>query len=205
MKLGGGIHAINIDGSDAAAGFDGGFFVGITAVPYLTIQPELLITQKGMEYNYWLLGWDWAKYEWNFTYVEIPILAKFNPMPGSDFRPSLFIGPYVGFLSSAKAKWSVNPHLFGDDYDQERDIKEGFKNSEIGFCSGFGIDFKLGDMGLLVFDFRVEITLSDILDDRQYLVEEQDILLYGDQSMRHVNLFFTIGYAFEFSEKSPGR
>lgn len=190
IKGGGGAAAINISGTDPLPGLDGGIFFGIKTSKKLTIQPELLFTTKGMEIDIFGL----ATYKWQFTYIEIPVLAKMYFSPEGDIRPALFGGPYVSFLSSAKAKWDV---LF-DVYEQETDIKDAFKSTEIGICVGGGLDWKVSDNGALILDLRVSFTLSDILDDRAKLAEDEDIILVGDESMRHVNFFLTVGYGFDF-------
>jgi hypothetical protein len=190
VKVGGGMAKVNLSGVDMKTGLIGGAFFGIKLGTF-TIQPEVLYAQKGMKID--ILGI--AEYKWNFTYIEVPVLLKRTFPSAGKFQPCVFVGPVIGMLSSAEQQLVSSLA----DIDEKTDIKDGFKSTDIGLAVGAGFDYKVGTSGLLVVDARVTLSLTDILDDRQVLADED--LIIGPGSMRNMNISLMVGYGFELGKK----
>ena len=93
-----------------------------------SMQYEALYSQKGLVENQTLDHYKY-KFEVNFDYLEIPILAKFKM--GNQW--SLYGGGYAGLVLSKKVKVTVN-----DSSSQtETDISDDFANNlDYGFLLG---------------------------------------------------------------------
>jgi hypothetical protein len=160
-----GISLANATGSDATItggdkkmklglGF-GGFFA-FTPMKSFTIQPEVLYVQKGVKYNE--TGGS-EKLTYKVDYLEVPVLFKFTPeMQNSKIAPTLFAGPFLGFLMTAKEKLegAADP---ADNYDD--DVKDYMKSTEFGITFGGGLGYKMAK-GELFFDARYDLGLSKI-------------------------------------------
>jgi hypothetical protein len=191
FKVGGGMSKVNLTGVDFKAGADGGIFLNIKPSTSFSIQPEVLFTMKGMKIDLMGVG----DYKWNFTYIEVPILIKRTLQTQGKIKPTFFAGPTIGFLSTAKQKVSIP--LLGTD--EETDIKDAFKSTDIGLAVGAGMDWMMGQSGVLVFDLRFTISLTDILDNRAVVAED---IAIGPGSMRNWNLTFMVGYGFALGKEA---
>ena len=151
----GGFNSATLGGADAKnpdptakSGFAAGVFFNLSLPGPISIQPEVLYTQKGAEAA---VGSITAKYE--LVYVEVPVLLKFNiPLaPGSPVKPNIFAGPAAGFLLTAKVKSG----------SQELDIKDETTNVDFGLALGAGLDIDLVALTLTV-DARYTLGLATI-------------------------------------------
>jgi hypothetical protein len=184
LKVGGGMSKLNIAGADMKAGLDGGAFFGIRLNPNLSIQTEILYAQKGMEFNLLGLG----DFKWEMDYIEIPIVVKRGFSTSGNLKPVFFAGPAISFLSSAKRTSSVM------GTEEEEDIKEGFKSTDIGVTAGAGLDWLMGTNGRLVADLRLTISLIENRDTSSDILQDT----IGDEgSLRNLNITLMVGYGFE--------
>ncbi len=191
LKVGGGMAKVNISGVDFKFGLDGGAFFGITPWPNTTIQTELLYAQKGMKVD--IAGV--AEYKWKLDYIEVPILLKRTfPTQGS-LKPYLTVGPVIGFLTSAKEVESIP--LLG--LEEEEDIKDAFKSTDIAIAVGGGLDYLVGTNGMLLLDLRFSISLTDNFEDKEKV---EGAIIEGDESLRNWNITFMVGYGFELGGAS---
>lgn len=131
----GGVNFANTGGVDALAGskaltgFAAGGYLEFN-VPFLfTIQPEVLYSQKGFTAEQNVLGYD-VKATGHFNYLEIPVLLKFS-LPVPIVKPSLYAGPAMGILLSAKEKAEVTGLA-----TQESDVKDSTASTDWGFVIG---------------------------------------------------------------------
>lgn len=172
MPMGAGVTAGlslgNATGSDAAAlsgetkkmrlGFAFGAFYSFEPVKGFTIQPELMYVQKGVKYEEDAGG----KLTIKTDYLEIPVLAKWTPdMKESKIQPTIFVGPFVGIIMSAKAKAEG---FAGDSLNGEVDIKDQLKSTDFGVAFGAGLGMKT-TKGELFFDARYDLGLSKVYKD----------------------------------------
>jgi hypothetical protein len=76
-----------------------GFVLGVRSdadiFPMLSLQTELLVTERSFNDN--IGSQSWAEH---LTYLQIPILLKFNPLDGA-IQPYAYLGPDVGIKLSA--------------------------------------------------------------------------------------------------------
>lgn len=125
------------------AGVIGGAFVAFSAGPKLSIQPELLFSQKGSKLN--LLG---SETKTKLDYLEIPILVKLKlGAPGVLTAPFLFAGPSFGILASAKQ----------ETLGTVTDVKDAFKNVDVGLAFGVGLD-----ISKITLDARYTLGVTDV-------------------------------------------
>jgi len=162
-------------------GLAAGVFARIIPSEQFCIQPEILYVMKGTKFDDegTTTG---QKVELN--YIEIPVMVKYLiPMEGN-FKPNIFVGPYVGILASAKAKATV------DGVAEDEDIKDFVKSTDFGAAFGVGFDYKVGESGMLTFDARYSLGLSNIAKDA-----------VGDESIKNTCIAVKVGYAFEMGKK----
>ena len=125
---------------------------------FLSIQPELLFTRKGVKTNDIEEGTS-VEIKIKNDYLEIPVLIRlgFGHSPG--LKPSLFAGPSAALLVSSRGLTTFG----GGQSSIEVDANHLFKEFELGFVIGAGIDFTLGFRTLL-FEIRYSGGLSSIDD-----------------------------------------
>ena len=161
----GGLNLATVGGADAdkfgtlssVTQFNGGIFVNIGLPGPLSIQPEVLYTVKGAKIAGTFLGTPFTSTN-TATYVEIPVLLKFNiPLiPGSPVKPNIFAGPAVGFLLSVKSKTEVPGQP-----TQESDDKSTTESMDFGVAVGAGVDINLVVVTLTV-DARYTMGLKTV-------------------------------------------
>lgn len=136
----GGLNLTNLYIDDASdenmkAGFNAGIFWKLPVTRGLSIQPELLYSQKGTKatYNNFIQG-D-GEYRFNLNYVELPLLAVINL--GKNFN--IHAGPYVGYLISADVKDVDNNGSINGAIDLNED---NFERWDLGLAAGLGLDIE---------------------------------------------------------------
>ncbi|MCR4396711.1 MAG: PorT family protein, partial [Candidatus Saccharicenans sp.] len=138
-------------------GLAGGISMEIGLPGPFSIQPEVLYVQKGAKISFSEEGIT-GTFKANIDYIEIPVLLKYNLVTGGLTRPSVYVGPYFGFNTSAKFVLSVTGYP-----DQTEDIKDDIKNTEFGAVFGVGLTQKLG-LFRITLDARYDLGLSNILE-----------------------------------------
>lgn len=147
VKAGGASAKVSGDGgsSDSMLGLSFGVFGEVPAGENLTIQPELLFSQKGYKYDAGSI--DVTN---TLSYIAVPVLVKMNlGQASAQARPFVFAGPEVGMLLSAKAKAD----------GVSADIKDGFKSLDFGAVVGAGVG-----IGNISIDARYGLGLASIVD-----------------------------------------
>lgn len=193
FKLGFGIADINTDDDtldeflDSHVGFSGGAYLTYNLNRQFAIQPELLLVVKGTEKDLFLA---WAK--WVSTYLEVPVLLKFDAMPDGPVHPNLFAGPALGVLlsSSFEAKESI----FDNSIDV--DVTDGMKTADFSLVFGAGLDYKH-----ITIDARYTLGLTNTIDAKKVnqltgAGEDDWYYLEGDPSVKNTNISFMIGVRF---------
>lgn len=131
--------------SDIKPGLAVGAFVNLPAGKNFSVQPALLFSMLG---GYEKDGEE--KVTTTFNYIMLPVLAKLN-LKGV----SIYAGPQLGFLMSAKATY---------EYAGEKtkaDIKDGFKSTD--FMAVAGAEVPLG--GGFALGANYQAGLSNIFKD----------------------------------------
>lgn len=152
MQLGvkGGLNIANVGGSDAdylvdedveinldsRTGFEGGLFFMYQFNKMFAIQPEAYYTMKGATYSE-----DQGELCLSLDYIEVPVLFKLLiPIQGSNVRPTVFVGPSVGFNTTAKVTIDYN-----GDTILDLDLKDETTSTEFCLVFGGGIGFGVGN------------------------------------------------------------
>jgi len=179
MQLGlkAGMNIANVGGSDAdniigesldsRTGFCGGLFFMYQFNNLFAIQPEAYYSMKGATYSE--SGVDFTL---KLDYIEVPLLFKvIIPVQGSGVRPSVFVGPAVGFKTTAKVKVEV------DGQSEEEDI-EDVTSTDFSVVFGAGVGFNVGNNEVGV-DIRYILGLSTLDDSTDPLDIKNNVLNFN--------------------------
>jgi hypothetical protein len=143
------------DDLNSKTGFNGGIFFMYQFNKLFAIQPEAYYTMKGATADDVVIENSTSTV--SLDYIEIPILFKvIIPIENSPICPSVFVGPYVAFNTTAKQKLEY----MGES--QEEDIEE-VASTDFGLVFGAGIGFPIGTNEAGV-DFRYGLGLTTIDD-----------------------------------------
>jgi hypothetical protein len=129
----------------------GGIFFGVN-MGLFTIQPEVLYVRIGLR-----IEQDPAWLEQRFDTIQVPVLLKFNVLPGP-VSPMFYGGPYGAYRLSAKAI------SFDGTTREELDISEDATTTDFGLVFGGGIDFRLVAIKLSV-EARYNLGLANLIKD----------------------------------------
>jgi hypothetical protein len=134
---------------DSKTGFAGGVFFMYQFSKMFAIQPEAYYTMKGATYSE-----SGADLTITLDYIEVPLLFKLLiPVEGSNIKPSVFVGPSIGFNMTAKAKVEF------EGESEENDLKDDTESTEFSLAAGAGLGFMVGQNELGV-DVRYILGLS---------------------------------------------
>jgi hypothetical protein len=159
----------DFDGYDSRLSFHFGGVVELGLSDKFSVQPEILYSSVGAQMDLSDAATRVAsddKFVYALDYLSIPVMAKYYVAEGF----SLEVGPQIGVLLSAKAK-----------YDGEsEDIKDSFKSTD--FSAGIGAGYKM-ENGLFI-NARYVLGLSNVLEDS------------GDEWGKNNAFQFSLGYKF---------
>lgn len=110
----------------------------------LDVQVELMYLQKGAKFE---------ETKWNFDYLSIPVLVRFD-FSSEDASTYVVAGPEIGFLLNAKFENSGT----------EEDIKDEVKSIDLGINVGAGISMNM-DSTPVFWEVRYSLVLSNWIDD----------------------------------------
>lgn len=149
------MYGDEVHDADVRAGFTGGLFLNYRFTPNWSIQPEVLFSMKGADLDQGLTGEDGGA-DYEFGYLEIPILAKYTFTTNSMVKPYLNLGPQVGFT------------LYGNS--NGRDLNnDQLKDAEFALAAGGGIDLAVASspsdfIQTVGLDLRYTLGLTDTFD-----------------------------------------
>jgi hypothetical protein len=129
---------MDIDEAGFRTGFMGGVYLHLT-IPMspVSIQPELLYTQKGTESS---IGGVTGTVK--LDYIEVPVLARIGLGVPGPVNPHLYAGPYAGLNINAEAEVS------GGGGSTSGDIDEQVKDTDFGLVVGAGADLNKLSLGI---------------------------------------------------------
>jgi hypothetical protein len=162
---------------DWKTGFVFGLFMDYKVNRYLSVQPEILYSMKGYEADieyrdmegnpfYYPIG------DRDLSYLEIPILMKFNIRPGQLTRTYFSVGPYLAFLLDAE----IDDRYSSIDYQFDHYIED----VDYGLSFGAGMEFPM-EHGYINTDFRFSFGVVDVPE--------------GWGNMKNQTFSMTIGFA----------
>lgn len=179
----------NIDMAEEETGIDAGYLMGFAVggfieysfSPSFAIQPEILYNTKGVKFKSDEFD---VTDKITMTYMQIPVLLKFNIPTAGKFDPFIYAGPSIGILLSA------NDKLEGTDEDYDEDIKDSFKSTDISAVLGLGAGFPMGASGQLTFEVRYDMGLTNVAEDM--VIEDETVA--GDAKTGSIG--FLVGFSF---------
>lgn len=153
LGIKGGVNFANLDVNSSISdnyknrtGFHGGAFA-LFKVTAFAVQPELIFSQQGSKVSF-----SSQDINANFSYLNIPIMAKFYLPLGLNLQ----LGPQFGFLTTAESDF--NP-ISGAQ--TTTDLKEYYKNSDVSIGMGIGWDLPMK----LSIDARYNLGVTEIEDN----------------------------------------
>ena len=209
------------------AGFDGGLFADFGITERFSIKAELAFARKGGERNgvqpilSALLPTElsallppgttiWADFDNKavFSYIEIPILAKYEWSLGDTWGVYVNGGPYVSFIVNPKQETKGQSTIYLDeagtmpvlvpipptfqefveaqgDFTATTDINKDLANMDFGAVLGVGVTANISDNSELLFEVRGSYGFVPL---------QNDVDLYGSVHMGSV--LFSLGYAY---------
>jgi hypothetical protein len=173
-----------------------GLFVIIPINSNFALQPELWYIQKGGEAS---ASFSFFDEDFSFSsallldYLEIPVLARYQPVVSGRARPSLVAGPSAGFLMKAKSRIKIGGE------SETADIKSQLRTTDISLLFGGGLEFSSG-LGRLSLDLRYMLGLTNILktDNNEAFNDpfDDDFDEAGEGTIRNRGLTLTLGLRF---------
>jgi hypothetical protein len=153
LGIKGGVNFANLDVNSSVSdnyknrtGFHGGAFA-LFKITAFAVQPELIFSQQGSKVSF-----SSQDINANFSYLNIPIMAKFYLPLGLNLQ----LGPQFGFLTTAESDY--NP-ISGAQ--TTTDLKEYYKNSDVSIGMGIGWDLPMK----LSIDARYNLGVTEIEDN----------------------------------------
>lgn len=133
----GGGNMSSIVNSDDAPSFDGqqkfGFHVGayinLPLADVVSIQPEVLYSQKGYRADRSIGNTTIYKYRVTTGYIDVPVLVKITPTKNF----GILVGPQISFLTNTKAKFETPNATFESQVNNEND---NLRNNILGGLAG---------------------------------------------------------------------
>jgi len=160
------------------AGFTGGVFLNYAFDGHLSLQPELLYTQKGVRDNLYD-GFISIDLTASFDYVELPVLAIYTFLEEGGFRPFLYGGPNVSFTIGSELELSASVLSTTVDFSSLTHV------TDFGLVAGGGFEYPFGK-GILVLDARFQRGFTNVIlsgdfeiDGSTQTIDEDDFKNYG--------------------------
>jgi hypothetical protein len=149
-----------------------GFIIGASfrtsLLPFISLQPEILYTEKGAKFEESMMipvngGTANAAVEAtiDLKYLEVPLLVRAGlPVPG--FSPFVYLGPAIAFNLSAD--FTMEASVMGFSMKESEDIKDEIKDIDYGLVVGGGLEFGLPLLKLHV-EARYTMGLTNVVDN----------------------------------------
>ncbi|KUG06349.1 porin family protein [Solirubrum puertoriconensis] len=153
---------VDEDRYESKFGVHGGLMlnVGLVDDGFLSLQPEILFSQKGFKYadRDVTIGNDRLRFTGKLTYnyLDVPVLLKINA--GGLFFEA---GPQFGYLLSASDDIEVTRNGQTQTSSQNYSDLDDVKRTEVGYAAGLGFQAKSGPM----IGLRYNGSFTDFADD----------------------------------------
>lgn len=120
----------DVDDNNVLYGFNAGVYATLPISDFIAIQPEVLFTTKGAEFEY-NNAFASGNTKFKLNYIEVPLLVRVNVTKNFNIHA----GGYASYLVSSK--------VTGDgsfDFEQEVD-RDDLNKFDAGIAAGVGVDF----------------------------------------------------------------
>jgi opacity protein-like surface antigen len=142
-----------LDNTSSHIGAGVGYFFSYRVGNGIAVQPELIVMERGAETV--VLAENGRDADLIATYIDVPILARYNVPLQGDFRPYVIAGPALSLKIDARRMIGSD----GTDYDDET------KLFDFGAHAGAGCDWALGKNTGIALEARYSIGFTNVLDD----------------------------------------
>ncbi|RXP57648.1 PorT family protein [Lutibacter sp. HS1-25] len=211
---------------ESVTGFDGSLFADFGITEEFSIKAELGFLRKGGERNGWqpipaallvdpatgeplqlppgVVPYATFDNKAVFSYIEIPVLAKYEWSLGETWGVYVNAGPYIDFMINPKQKTKGESSIFiyspeaGDyipitppmSFEATTDISKDLATIDFGAMYGIGVTAAISEHSELLFDVRGSYGFLPLQNDKD---------TYGTVHMG--SLSFALGYAYTFPSK----
>lgn len=134
------LYVKNVQNENVKIGANVGFFLKVPIIRGLSIQPELLYSNKGARDKYSNFAQGSGEYRFNLNYVEAPLLMVFNLTKNL----SISGGAYAAYLISANVKDVNNDGTIVGVTNLNAD---NFQRFDYGLVGGVSIDIESFTIG----------------------------------------------------------
>jgi hypothetical protein len=169
-------------------GIAAGAFVIYGFNDWLSLQPELLYSQRGVTSK--LLDYDIVDVDLtaSFNYVEIPLLLVYTvPLKGS-FRPIFYAGPVLSYMLSSEAKLSASILSVSVDMGSVTHV------NDFGGIIGTGFRWDVGN-GMVTFDIRYQRGFTNVITTGDFEINGDPQVIEADD-IKNQGFAFLLGYVF---------
>lgn len=176
------------DNLEWKAGISAGAFLSYRFNEWLSLQPELLYSQRGV--NSKLLDYSIIEVDLTaaFSYIEIPLLLEYTvPLEGS-FRPVIYAGPVLSYMLSSELELSASI------LSATVDIGSLSHVNDFGGILGAGFEWDVGN-GLVTFDVRYQRGFTNVITSGDFEINGDPQVIEADD-VKNQGLAFLVGYAF---------
>lgn len=143
-------------GPASGTGLVAGSFVRYALRNDFGVQVEVLYSQKGARFEAVTLGSEPFEQTLQVTYLELPFLLTYMPLPYVSLRPVLYAGGAVGFEIGEQ----IREQLEGFEQTQKSNV---LRSPDFGLLVGADVQFSLGLLDALV-GVRYTHGLRDLVD-----------------------------------------
>lgn len=133
--------------ADSKIGFAGGVFVSIPIGKWIGIQPEILLSQKGLKGSGSIIGSPYS-FSRTATYLAAPILFQVKPIK----YMSILVGPQFSYLLNQKDIYSLGENSLQVENEFNND---NIRKNMLGFVAGIDVNISFIVIATRVgWDFR---------------------------------------------------
>ncbi len=152
----------------------GGFYT-IQTSPTFGVQFEGQYIRRGSKID--LKGTDGVstitlETEFQISYMEFPILARFSPNPEATFRPVIMLGPVIGFKTGADLKVSF------EGESESTSMSDQYKTTAFGLLGSLGFSAQVGKTSFLSVQARYYKGLTNPIEDPDLVAKSQDFGIF---------------------------
>jgi hypothetical protein len=176
----------------------------------LSFQAELSVQTKGTQADYFFIAPEdptstiitVEDVPQNFTYVEIPVLAKFTIPTGRKSDLSVFAeaGPFLGALFGVTVDGEKSRDDDNDKQTDPRKFREEYSGYDFGLAAGAGLMYRLPFGGRTqpwsaLFNFRYSLGLSNIGEFKEKTIDMPESAL---EDIKTNTMGILLGVAYKF-------
>ncbi|MCB0803000.1 MAG: PorT family protein [Flavobacteriales bacterium] len=173
-----------VDDQDIRTGIQAGLFFKAALTDFVSIQPELIYTNKGSttKYDNFITGE--GDFSQKLDYIELPVLLLVN----LNENLNIHAGPYFAYLLKA----SIDNKSENSNFNFVEDLNEGdFERVDYGLSVGVGFEFEVLNFGL-----RYDYGLKEIGKDQRFTTNGSEYSSNAFKNSRNSTFSVYLGLGF---------